>query len=731
MATRAQALPYGTKPRGAFSRGMASAAACFFFLTAGGAAAQQADDWCHRVAPGPRGASSGALALSAAHAQVRFFGTGPHYAEGDLALARALEGTTVDWDAAALAYAAELESVCALDVTPQRLPVARVVSLGPVALVRPGTGELTLPRATRVVVIDLRGLPAAPGLEQALANAIGVASATPVPRVSQRVRVHTGMTDELNPYNVYSNDAELREQPPYAPTGRTELPVALLTGPTLAPAAARFAVDLRLAQRAWLLGAPVSTAVAESRWMPIGSRGLVVRTAQLEDAQGVLPDLLPADLEEGKLQGLTSLGRPPPVDRGTPAQRPVLKPRDPSQDPPPLPAGASNGIARADLLIVHGATRLFFSYFPVVGDGIDGRLLETLASVDASPVTDRVRQQQLLLRFNEVLRDGHGFVNLLGPQAPSAGVFPVYLEQVALEPVVRRSAAPGVLPGDTLISIAGRPMSEWLAEESARASAATPEYLHNVAARRLIPLTGPTVFGLRGVDGSVRSVEVQPQPAAVRDQLGLAPSLRPAGWLADLGAPSLYYINLSDRVLTSLEAFNQALAEANDARGLVLDMRGYPGISHYEVAQRLIPTNFLSPIFRVPRWAGPDAFDVYESVYPFEPLSEPSYAGPIVLLTGPGAVSAAENFSMMLTGAHRVTVVGRRSAGTNGNVTRLVLPGLMQVMFTGMEVLFPDGSRFHGVGIVPDIEVAPTAADLAENRDPELLRAIQFLSTGR
>jgi hypothetical protein len=33
--------------------------------------------------------------------------------------------------------------------------------------------------------------------------------------------------------------------PAYAPSGTAELSVALLTGPTLAPATARFAVDLR------------------------------------------------------------------------------------------------------------------------------------------------------------------------------------------------------------------------------------------------------------------------------------------------------------------------------------------------------------------------------------------------------------------------------------------------------------------------------------------------------
>ena len=76
------------------------------------------------------------------------------------------------------------------------------------------------------------------------------------------------------------------------------------------------------------------------------------------------------------------------------------------------------------------------------------------------------------------------------------------------------------------------------------------------------------------------------------------------------------------------------------------------------------------------------------------------------------------------------SVVGRNSAGTNGNVTRLWMPGGVTFTFTGMEVLFPDRSRFHGVGIVPDVEVVPTAEDLAEGRDPELLKAIELLGSG-
>jgi C-terminal processing protease CtpA/Prc len=113
----------------------------------------------------------------------------------------------------------------------------------------------------------------------------------------------------------------------------------------------------------------------------------------------------------------------------------------------------------------------------------------------------------------------------------------------------------------------------------------------------------------------------------------------------------------------------------------------------------------------------------------YGPLGPPAWRRPIVLLTGPHAVSAAENFMQMLVGAHRLTaIVGeQRSAGTNGNITGVQLPGGFAFSYTGMRVLNPDGSRHHGVGIVPDVDTSLSAADLRDGVDRDLLAAIAVL----
>lgn len=687
-------------------------------------------DWCARVAPGAPGAHPQEIDLSAAHASVRFFGPVGAYSEADQALAAALD----DPAAADLAgYAAALPGVAcaAMAGTATALGPASVETSGSVAIVHPGTGAITLPAGVEGVAIDLRDLPNTPDLRAALEAAVSPALATPIERAVQRVRKHDGMVDELfSATNVYKQSVLERSQAPIPATGSADLPLAVLTNAVMAPEAAELAATLRLANRAWIIGESVRVEVAESRWHGIGSAGVANRVMDLGDDDLRWPDEIPADERmdhpECIAPDLLSLGAPPALTLGSPL-RPSMKKLAPFGDTQPEELGL--GDARAALIISHGAARTFFPYFATVGDHIDERLTETLGDLDAGAL-DRKSVRGALRRFGEALTDGHNFI--FDYAGTSVGSFPVYVEDIAGEAVVRRSAAVGVNPGDTITSIGGVPAATWYATELARTSAATDGYRFNIASRRYMQLDGPIEFGLRDPDGNTKTITFQPQPLADLTNLGSAPSVRAAGPLTDLGAPDLYYINLAGDVLTSITAFRDALAEAEaaPAAGLVIDMRGYPGIDHYEVAQRLIQAPFSSPIFRTSVFSGPDEVTVDESSYMLNPLSDPSYAGPIVLLVGHASVSAAENFSTMLVDADRVKVIGRQSAGTNGNITGAQIPGAFGFSFTGMEVLHADAakSQFHGIGIVPDTDVVLTAADFRDGVDPELEAAIAWLS---
>ncbi len=396
------------------------------------------------------------------------------------------------------------------------------------------------------------------------------------------------------------------------------------------------------------------------------------------------------------------------------------------------PESNERGELRAALIAAHGAARRFFPYFPVVGDTIDERLIETLGLVDQSDTTDRLEAWRILRRFGESLHDGHQFVFNFYGFDERQGILPVQLEHPdnQVRPIVRHSLAPGVNPGDTIVALEGRPIEQVYAEELARTSAATPGYQYDIADRFIYWMTGPMTLTLEDTYGVQRTVTVPVVPQEVYFELSdRGVSDRANGLLGDLGAPQLFYLNMNGFTTPTGSALRAAIREAtaSGAAGMVLDMRGYPGVDHYEAAMRLIGAPFHSPIFNVPTYEGVHNFSVSSDQYTLPPLGAPRFDGPIVLLTGPHAVSAAENFMQMLVGADRVTVVGQRSAGTNGNITGIQVPGGFGFTFTGMEVLNPDGSRFHGIGIEPDVYVPITAEDLRDGIDRDLLTAIGLL----
>ena len=75
----------------------------------------------------------------------------------------------------------------------------------------------------------------------------------------------------------------------------------------------------------------------------------------------------------------------------------------------------------------------------------------------------------------------------------------------------------------------------------------------------------------------------------------------------------------------------------------------------------------------------------------------------------------------------RAVVVGETTGGSTGQPYFLDLDDGMAAVIGAKRAAFPDGSRFEGVGIRPDVEVAPTVDGLRAGRDVVLEAARQRL----
>jgi C-terminal processing protease CtpA/Prc len=89
--------------------------------------------------------------------------------------------------------------------------------------------------------------------------------------------------------------------------------------------------------------------------------------------------------------------------------------------------------------------------------------------------------------------------------------------------------------------------------------------------------------------------------------------------------------------------------------------------------------------------------------------------------------SQGEFTGLAFEAANGTRFVGSQTAGSDGDVTYVSLPGGVSARFSGLAVLHGDGRVAQRIGLVPDLEVHPTLAGLRTGKDEVLERALQLL----
>jgi C-terminal processing protease CtpA/Prc len=189
----------------------------------------------------------------------------------------------------------------------------------------------------------------------------------------------------------------------------------------------------------------------------------------------------------------------------------------------------------------------------------------------------------------------------------------------------------------------------------------------------------------------------------------------------------LYYLNLS---LISMAEIDSLMPDLQKAKGVICDLRGYPNGNHDLITHLLKNRDTSSSWMRIPKTIYPDHEKnvVYVNQgWNLEPKA-PTLQAKIAFLTDGRAISYAESYMSFIENYKLAAIVGGPTAGTNGNVNPLTLPGGYSVTWTGMKVVKHDGSTHHGVGIKPTVPVSRTIAGVRAGRDEMLEKAIGVVS---
>ena len=399
-------------------------------------------------------------------------------------------------------------------------------------------------------------------------------------------------------------------------------------------------------------------------------------------------------------------------------------PSPPTEGVPVKYSGDDRATRLADVVLAWNVLEHFYPYFDIVKTDWQAELGRALksAATDANEEAFTIT----LRRMVTALRDGHGGVQ--GPSAYPGAALPVlwsWIENQLVVIAVAPNGSEGLKPGMVVETIDSKPSREAVEDLERLISSATPQWARYRALQEL----------RAGSDGSVamlgvRTREGQHKTVSLKRTAGAAVLAEPRPEKIAEVQPGIVYVDIS-RI--SDADFKAALPKFEQARGLVFDMRGYPGRLSPELLQHLTDTPIRSaqwkiPIISDPDWTGAPEWGT-DGRWDLQPVA-PRFKAKIAFVTDGRAISYAESWMGMVEAYKLGEIVGETTAGTNGNVNPLALPGGYTIYWTGMKVLKHNGSRHHGVGIAPTVPVSRTIRGVTEGRDEQVERAIAIVNGG-
>ncbi len=182
------------------------------------------------------------------------------------------------------------------------------------------------------------------------------------------------------------------------------------------------------------------------------------------------------------------------------------------------------------------------------------------------------------------------------------------------------------------------------------------------------------------------------------------------------------YIRFNLFVMPLMAKIRNAIRSMSGAPGVIIDIRGNPGgIGGMAPGIAGLLEERETSLGRMQLRSGYQNFSVFPQ--------KGAYRGPVVIIIDEACMSTGEIFAAGMKETGRATIVGERSAGA-------ALPSIIKRLPTGAlfqyavgDFTTPLGNAIEGSGVEPDVAVPLTRAELLRGRDPQLVAAIEQITS--
>ncbi|HEX8288384.1 MAG TPA: S41 family peptidase [Pyrinomonadaceae bacterium] len=291
------------------------------------------------------------------------------------------------------------------------------------------------------------------------------------------------------------------------------------------------------------------------------------------------------------------------------------------------------------------------------------------------------------------------------------------------------AARAGIVPGMILTAVDGRNAREVLAEKRAAIKSSSANAVNRFAYARL--LSGaentPVVLGFLDLNNQVKEVTLFRR---ANNNFNFS-----ASELVSRRLPSnIGYIRFDEFKSSFLKPYKKALIELKDTKGLIIDLRFNAGGEAYameEIAERFFSEKVSFGKAKTRTGKMPKFLGI--SLVPKELFVGDDdmhlYSAPVVVLISSYSASASEHFAVGMQESGRAKIVGSQSCGCLlGIIGKTKIEGA-ELYLSQIDFISAQGKRIEGVGVTPDLPVAPTVADAADNFSAAVREAEKLLTS--
>lgn len=404
----------------------------------------------------------------------------------------------------------------------------------------------------------------------------------------------------------------------------------------------------------------------------------------------------------------------------------------------------------ANAIITGAYIQHFYAYYE------EDRLNETWENemknylIQVASCTSYPEYLNLSYKHYSHVNDGHLFVmnSYYKPNALLGQYQPIYYPQIILDSTEEGSIyikeCPlecGVQRGDELLSVNGQNIKTLIAEKKKYVSAATE-------ADRIGKVLDMFLFQSFKKDSIVqlKVQRVNQQECNYSIYINRSDNyLRTQEKFITQIEEGIWRINPCLEEGVNYKEFSQYIDLFNKAKGLIIDLRGYPNpcilpiLSHFIDSTAMVG-QILTPTFYAPNHQHVDYQITGNSVWGIHPSTEPyqkewEYEKPVAVhihtpvyfLTNREVLSFGETVVELIKHYKIGTIIGEPTSGTNGDAVILKSPSIGYI-FTGYKFLNHDGSRHHGIGIQPDIICHQKTEDIQKLKDSFVKKACELIN---